>query len=89
MTVSMPHYMFYAPYVSNADLGTDPNSATGPIVLNSGNTVLGSGKGPEGYIIMAANAEETAKIMADGQELLKRLSANSPYLRLDGGAMHY
>jgi len=87
LTMSMPHYMFYAPYVSNADLGTDPNSDTGPVVLNSGNTVLGSGKGPEGYIIMAANAAETTKIMADGQALLKRLATYSPYLKVDGGMM--
>jgi hypothetical protein len=89
MTVSMPHYMFYAPYISNSDCGTDPNSARGPVVLNSGNTVLGDGKGPEGYIIMAANAEETAKITADGQPLLKRLAAYSPYMKLDGGMMHH
>ena len=89
MTMSMPHYMFYAPYVSNADLGTDPNSGTGPVVLSSGNTVLGKGKGPEGYIIMAANPTEAAKIMADGQGLLKRLAAYSPYLKLDAMAMHH
>ena len=89
MTMSMPHYMFYAPYVSNADLGLDPNSGTLPVVINSGNTVLGNGKGPEGYVIMAASTEESTKIMADGKDLLRRLAAYSPYLKLDAMAMHH
>lgn len=89
MTVSMPHYMFYAPYILNSDCGTDPNSDGGPFVNNAGNTVLGNGKGPEGYIIMAANTGETTKIMTDAQALLKRLAAYRPYLKLDGGMMHH
>jgi len=88
-TMNMPHYMFYAPYISNADVGIDPNSEYGPVVVNSGNAVLGAGKGPEGYIIMAANEKETAKILEDGKNLLKRLATWSPYFKMDGGAMHH
>src|ERR1700734_1455401 len=41
MTMSMPHYMFYAQNIKDADIGTDPNSQYGPWLVNPGNTVLG------------------------------------------------
>src|SRR5690348_10186856 len=61
MTMNMPHYMFYAPYIMESDVGFDPNSPKGPWLLNAGNTVLGSGKGPEGYFIVPANEAVTAR----------------------------
>ncbi|GGB19367.1 hypothetical protein GCM10011511_48840 [Puia dinghuensis] len=89
MTMQMPHYMFYAPYVTDSDVGTDPNSPAGPWLVNSGNTVLGERKGPEGYFIVPANEAVTAKIEADGKSLLKRLADYSPYFKLDAGGMHH
>lgn len=89
MTMQMPHYMFYAPYVTDSDVGTDPNSAVGPWLINSGNTVLGERKGPEGYFIMPANEKATAKIIADGKSLLKQLADYSPYFKIDEGGMHH
>jgi hypothetical protein len=89
MTMSMPHYMLYAPYITPSDVGFDPNSPKGPWLINSGNTVLGDRKGPEGYVIMPADEVTTAKIIADGKDLLQRLAAYSPYFRMTTGDMHH
>jgi hypothetical protein len=89
MTMSMPHCMFYAPYVSGSDLGFDKDSPNGPWLVNPGNTVLGARKGPFGYIVMPVNEEASAKIRAAGKDLLTRLAGYSPYLKLDGGEMHH
>jgi hypothetical protein len=89
MTMNMPHYMFYAPYITDSDVGTDPNSPKGPWLVNSGNSVLGQRKGPEGYLIMPADAATTAKIIADGKSLLQRLVDYSPLFRVDDHSMHH
>jgi hypothetical protein len=89
MTMSMPHYMFYAPYVTGADMGIDNSSPTGPWWINSGDAVLGKGKGPHGFVVMAASEAATAKILANGKDLLKRLADYSPYFRLPAGDMHH
>jgi hypothetical protein len=89
MTMNMPHYMFYAPYITDSDVGINPNSPKGPWLVNSGNSVLGERKGPEGYFIMPADEATTAKIMADGKTLLKRLADYSAYFRADTHAMHH
>jgi hypothetical protein len=77
MSMHMPHYMFYAPYVNNADAGTVYGS-DGPFISNPGSTVLGDKKGPFGYYIVRAPSDVSTKLMADGQDLLKRLEAYSP-----------
>lgn len=89
MTMSMPHFMFYAPYVTEANAGLVPNSQVEPWLVNPGNTVLGDGKGPFGFLIMAANPDATAKILADSKELLKRLADYSPYFKMDASAMNH
>jgi hypothetical protein len=89
MTMNMPHYMFYAPYDTDSDVGTIPNSSKGPWLINSGNTVLGARKGPEGYLIMPADEAATAKIISDNKDLLKRLADYSPYLKVDHSDMHH
>ena len=88
-TMNMPHYMFYAPYITDSDAGTDPDSQKGPWLINSGNTVLGDRKGPEGYFIMPAGEAATAKIIADGKDLLKRLADYSPYFTVEDKSMHH
>ena len=88
MTMNMPHYMFYAPYITDSDVGLDPKSPKGPWLINSGNAVLGDRKGPEGYFIMPADEAATAKILADGKDLLKRLATYSPYFKVDAGMHH-
>ena len=89
MTMNMPHYMFYAPYITDSDVGTNPDSPKGPWLLNAGNTVLGERKGPEGYFIMPAGEAATAKIMADGKALLKQLADYSPYFKVENKSMHH
>ncbi|HTI08140.1 MAG TPA: hypothetical protein VL832_06275 [Puia sp.] len=88
-TMNMPHYMFYAPYTTNADVGTDPNSENGPWMVNPDETVLGGRKTPYGYLIMPANEKVTAKIISDGKDLLRRLADYSPYFKTDAMVMHH
>jgi hypothetical protein len=80
ITMSMPHYMFYAPYMNNDDIGGDNNN--GPLVSNPDNTVFGDKKGPYGYTIMPAGEKEAAQIMKDNSALIKRLVAYKPYYKL-------
>jgi hypothetical protein len=79
VTVSMPHYMFYAPYITNADVGIKPDSHQGPMLINPGGMILGEGKSPYGYIILRADEAQKAKIVEEGKELLKRLADYKPY----------
>ncbi|MHA4810000.1 hypothetical protein ACX0G9_17940 [Flavitalea flava] len=77
VTMHMPHYMFYAPHVTNADVGTTPGH--GPMLLN---------EGPHGYLILSANEKEKAKILADGEGLLKRLIAYKAYFKVEPEMHH-
>ena len=89
-TGSMPHYMFYAPYLTNEDIGNLPGAPrSGPVVVNQGSTVIGDRKGPHGYIILAAGSMERAKIMDDSKELISRLIAYKPYFKVETGTMHH
>lgn len=85
MTMSMPHYMFYAPYLNNSDIGGD--TTNGPFVNNPDNAVLGDKKGPYGFIIMPAGKTEQAEIVKEGGDLLKRLAAYKPYFNIKTGGM--
>lgn len=89
-TMSGPHYMFYAPYLTNADIGNLPSAEPrGPVVVNAGGTVLGERKGPFGYIILPAGVMERAKILDDSKELVKRLVEYKPYFNIDHNSMHH
>jgi len=82
MTMEMPHYMFYAPYLTNADIGNIPDGrADGPFLVNPEALFLGKTKAPYGYIIVPAGEKERAKIVADNKGLLKRLADYKPYLK--------
>ncbi|HTD42126.1 MAG TPA: hypothetical protein VK671_15965 [Mucilaginibacter sp.] len=88
MTMKMPHYMFYAPYVTNADIGNIPNGeADGPVVINPGAMWLGERKSPYGFIILPAGATERAKIINENKGLLKRLADYKPYFKVEPGSM--
>ncbi len=81
VTMELPHYMFYAPYVSEADIGgNSPNG--GPLIL-------GDGKGPHGYIIIPAGVMEKAKIEEENKELLKRLADYRSYFKVESGGKHH
>jgi hypothetical protein len=81
MTYSLPHYMFYAPYLTNADIGAS-SAWPNPSMFNPGDFILGTGKGPFGYMIMVASDAETARIMKENEGLLKRLVAYRSYFKV-------
>jgi hypothetical protein len=89
VTVSMPHYMFYAPYAAASDMGLDPNSSGGPWVVNPGSAILGEHKGPYGLIIVPARQEDADKIRESNKDLLQRLADYSPYFKLDTMTMRH
>ena len=83
LTMQMPHYMFYAPYLTNKDIGNIPNGqADGPMLVHPESLFLGEKKAPYGYIIVAAGEKEAAKIIADNKDLLKRLGDYRPFLKV-------
>jgi hypothetical protein len=88
ITISMPHYMLYAPYLTEENArykqGTD-----GLILANPDNSILGDGKAPYGYVIIPASETEKAIIVEDGKDLLKRLAAYKPYFKTETGSGHH
>jgi len=89
VTMSMPHYMFYAPYITNTDVGIKQDAHQGPMLVNPDQWVLGERKGPHGYIILPATETEKAKILEESKELVKRLGAYKAYFKVDTGGMHH
>ena len=63
MTMNIPHYMFYAPNVSNEDIGGLFGGAH-PFILF---------EGPHGYIIQFAGLTEKAVINKEYEEMIARL----------------
>ena len=88
ITVSMPHYMLYAPYLTEEN-GRYKQSTDGLMRANPGNSILGDGKAPFGYIIIPASETEKAVIVEDGKDLLKRLVAYKAYFKTEPGAEHH
>jgi hypothetical protein len=79
-TFSMPHYMFYAPYITEADIGGNSTSG-GPMVLG--------GSGPHSLIILPAGKMEKAKMNEENAPLLKRLIAYRSFFDPGQGEMHH
>jgi len=77
---SMPHYMFYAPYLKESDIGGNSNSG-GPIVLGENN--------PHGYIILPVGKMEKEQIIAENKDLLKRLREYKSYFEIEPNEMHH
>src|SRR5215831_2000469 len=79
----MPHYMIYAPYLDDADIGGGwiPGGHQ-PFIINTGNA-LDKAHSIFNYIGIAAGETEKAKIVAENEELLKRLAAYNPDLKVD------
>lgn len=82
MTMNMPHYMFYAPYLTSEDIGnTGDVKNPGPFVANASELIFGRGKSPYGFIIVPVGKTEKAKIMKDTEDLMKRLIAYKSYFK--------
>lgn len=69
ITVSMPHYMPYAPYVTPAQLGNDTPMNGGPFVLNHG----GKDSGPHGYMMFMLPMPKADSLRAKYAPLLEKL----------------
>lgn len=82
-TLAMPHLMFYAPGVTNADIGAEPDladhaSLAWPFVDRQGND-------QQSYMIQMLGAAETAAILADEKALVDDLCAYRDVLCLPPG----
>lgn len=64
-TMVGPHFMFFAPNVTDADIGGRQNTA-GPFMLTTG---------PHGLIFVSAGAARTQEILAESHALLEQLCA--------------
>jgi hypothetical protein len=73
VTMNMPHYMFYAPGVKDADIGGHGFSKQYPFILDMS-------RGRDDYIILLVGEAEKAKILEDSKELLNDLCSYREYL---------
>jgi len=85
-TMAMPHLMFYAPYLTNEDIGAAPDLAdfstlAYPFVDRQGNA-------EHSYMIQIIGAAEKAKILADEKPLIDALCAYRKVLCLTSGSHH-
>ena len=71
-TMNMPHYMFYAPHLTNKDIG---GNGYGPYPF-----ILSMSPGRDDVIIMLVGEAEKAKILEEHKDLLAKLCAYRDYL---------
>lgn len=72
-TMAMPHLMFYAPNITNADIGAKPDLADPASLLHP--FIDRQGNDEQSYIIQLIGAAEKAKILSDEKPLLDDLCA--------------
>ena len=72
-TMNMPHYMFYAPGVKDADIGGHGFSKQYPFILDMS-------PGRDDYIILLVGDTEKAKILEESKDLLNELCSCRNYL---------
>lgn len=82
-TMAMPHLMFYAPFVTNQDIGAlpdfnDPSSLRYPFLDKHT-----EGGAEHSYIIQLLGEAETAKILSDQKPLVEALCAYRQVLCLE------
>lgn len=79
----MPHYMIYAPYLEDADIGGGwIAGGHQPFIITTGDA-LDKAHSIFNYIGIAAGETEKAKIIEDNKDLLAKLAAYKPYLKID------
>lgn len=88
ITISMPHYMLYAPYLTEEN-SRYKQGTQGLLLVNPDNSILGDGKGPYGYIIIPSSETEKTIILDDGKDLLKRLIAYKSCFKTEPGVEHH
>jgi hypothetical protein len=72
-TMVMPHLMFYAPHVTNDDIGAVPDLADHSTLMYP--FIFQEGIAEQSYMIQLVGAAEKAKILADEVQLLSDLCA--------------
>jgi len=73
VTMNMPHYMFYAPGVKDADIGGNGFSKQYPFILDMS-------RGRDDYIILLVGEAEKSKILEESKDLLNQLCSYRKYL---------
>lgn len=81
-TMAMPHFMFYAPYITNADIGalpnlSDPASLANPFIDRQGNSA-------QSYMIQMVGAAEKTRILELEKSLVTALCEYRKALCLSG-----
>jgi hypothetical protein len=69
----MPHLMFYAPYITNEDIGAVPDLSVHSSLLYP--FIDKQGNAEQSYVIQLIGEAERAKILADEKALLDELCA--------------
>jgi len=72
-TMPMPHVMFYAPYITNEDIGAVPDLSVHSSLLYP--FIDKQGNAEQSYVIQLIGEAEKAKILADEKALLDELCA--------------
>lgn len=72
-TMAMPHLMFYAPYITNEDIGAVPDLSVQSSLLNP--FIDKQGNAEQSYVIQLIGEAEKAKILADEKALVDELCA--------------
>ena len=85
-TMSMPHLMFYAPGITNEDVGAAPDLSVPSSLLYP--FIDKQGIAEQSYLIQLIGATEKAKIMADEKTLLHDLCAYRDVLCLSSKMTH-
>ncbi len=77
-----PHYMFYAPYLTDSDIGSQGPSDHQPFMGGYGDA-LDKEHSFFNLILLAAGETERAKIVQDNKDLLRRLAEYKPILKVE------
>jgi len=85
-TMAMPHLMFYAPYLTNEDIGAAPDLEDFSTLLYP--FVDKQGNAEHSYMIQVIGESEKAKILADEKNLIDALCAYRKVLCLTSGTHH-
>lgn len=82
-TMAMPHLMFYAPFVTDKDIGAAPDFNDPSTLIYPFMDKHTKGEAEHSYIIQPLGQAETAKILSDEQRLVKDLCSYRDFLCLE------
>jgi hypothetical protein len=85
-TMAMPHLMFYAPYITNEDIGAVPDLSVHSSLLYP--FIDKQGNAEQSYVIQLIGEAEKARILADERALVDELCAYREILCLHPPRAH-